>query len=57
MCVILLQIHEIIIFDFCELYHEIKKQGISRKGGGATKLNQDLYISSHKPTRGGLLVC
>ena len=28
MCVILLQIHEIIIFDFCELYHEIKKQDI-----------------------------
>ena len=36
MCVILLQIHEIFMFYFCELYHEIIKQEILRKGGGAT---------------------
>ena len=31
MCVILLQIHEIIMFYFCELYHEIIKQEIFLK--------------------------
>ena len=45
MCVILLQIHEIIMFYFCELYHEIIKQEILRKGGGATKrASSSVYI-------------
>jgi len=32
MCVILLQIQEVFMFYFCELYHEIVKQDILRKG-------------------------
>ena len=43
MCVILLQIHEKLMFYFCELYHEIIKQEIflksneTQQGGGVTK--------------------
>jgi len=33
------------MFYFCELYHEIIKQDILRKGGGATKLaSRFIYI-------------
>ena len=45
MCVVLLQIHEIFMFYFCELYHEIKKQDILRKDGGVTKrASRFIYI-------------
>ena len=45
MCVILLQIHEIFMFYFCELYHEIIKQEILRQGGGTTKRTSSfIYI-------------
>ena len=52
MCVIILQIHEIIMFYFCELYHEIIKQEILRKGGAPQNGHQAPYISSHQPTWG-----
>ena len=57
MCVILLQIHEKLMFYFCELYHEIIKQEILRKGDGAQNGHQALYISFHQPTRKRFLFC
>ncbi len=57
MCEILLQIHEVFMFYFCELYHEIIKQDILSKRGGPQNGHQDLYISSHQPTRGSFSVC
>ena len=63
MCVILLQIHEIIMFYFCELYHEIIKQEIflksneTQQGGWPQNGHHVLYISSHQTTLGRFLVC
>ena len=63
MCVILLQIHEIFMFYFCELYHEIIKQEIFLKSNetqqevGSQNGHQAIYISSHQPTRERNSVC
>ena len=59
MCVILLQIQEIFMFYFCELYHEIIKQEILRKGGGGTKrASSSVYIipSTYTGENFGLLI-
>ena len=58
MCVIILQIHEVFIFYFCELYHEIIKQDILRKGRGTTKQTTSfIYIipSTYKGEKFDLL--
>ncbi len=48
MCVILLQIHEKLMFYFCELYHEIIKQEIFLKS------NETQQGSGHKT---GIMLC
>jgi len=44
MCVILLQINEVFMFYFCELYHEIIKQDILSNGGECLETGKRLYI-------------
>ena len=59
MCVILLQIHEIIMFYFCELYHEIIKQEIflksneTQQGGWGHKTGIKLCIYHPINLQGG----
>jgi len=65
MCVILLQIHEKLMFYFCELYHEIIKQEIflksneTQQGLGSQNGHQAIYIipSTYTGEIFGLLTC